>query len=77
MARQMKCRDKRLEAAKAMPPLYRKYPNEEYREYADEVLSWIGRNKSCMQYLFDLLARIGYIKYDRESGMWVGVDYES
>lgn len=76
MARQMKCRDKRLEAAKAMPSLYRKYPNEEYREYADEVLSWIGRNKRCMQYLFDLLARIGYIKYDRESGMWVGVEYE-
>lgn len=68
--------DKRLSVAKKMPPLYRRKPGKEYSVQDDRVLDWVKLHTDLPMYLIDLLARIGYIAYNSETGMWQGVDYE-
>lgn len=70
-------RDKRLSVAKNMPPLARKKPGHEYSVANDQVLDWVKLHTDLGLYLVDLLARIGYIKYDSKAGTWQGVDYET
>lgn len=69
--------DHRLEVAKQMPPLKRRESSKSpYDLHADQVLAWMGKNLQLQGYLFDLLNRIGYVKYDQQTGIWSGVDYE-
>lgn len=62
--------------AKKMPPLRRKIQGREYSAKDDRVLDWVKCNTDLVLYMVDLLARIGYIEFDPETGTWRGVDYE-
>lgn len=76
MTKRNRSHDKRLAAAKCMPPLRRKEPGGDY--YApekDEVLNWVSAHPDLTMYLVDLLARIGYITYDEAAGTWKGAAY--
>ncbi len=75
MGKKVKQRDKRLEVAKQMPPLRRTRIGKGYDANYDEVLRWVGSSTDCAMYLVDLLARIGYIKYNSENGTWEGVEH--
>lgn len=77
MQRKSKRHDKRLTVARRMPPLYRTRPGEEYSVQNDGVLDWVKAHTDLGLYVIDLLARLGYILYDPESGTWRGVDYDS
>lgn len=68
--------DKRLSVAKTMPPLFRKRPGEVYSVENDMVIAWVKANPALLDYLVDQLRGIGYIVYDKNTGMWEGVDYE-
>lgn len=70
-------RDKRLLAAKKMPPLRRTVPGRTYSIEKDEAAAWMARQPELMNYLFDLLARVGYVIYDPESKTWRGTDHEN
>ena len=70
-------RDKRLSIVKNMPPLRRTIPGEKYSACNDQVLDWVKYHTDLSMYLIDLLARIGYIVYDPDTGKWRGADYGS
>lgn len=76
MPKRTKRYDKRLLIAKDMPPLNRTYPGKEYSAKDDRVLDWVKIHTDLPLYLIDLLVRIGYIKYDPNTGKWQGVDYD-
>ena len=63
--------DKRLEAARIMPPLSR-LTSSDYSFKHDEVAKWIAENKDLMNYFIDFLARNSYITYDHETHKWEG-----
>lgn len=64
--------DKRLEAARNMPPLSRKQDTETYQFEHDKVAKWIAGNKSLMNYFIDFLAHNSYIAYNTETHKWEG-----
>lgn len=68
----VKPRDKRLLAAKGMPPLYRTLPGKAYSHKTDEVLAWISQRPGSVSYVLDKLSVGGYIAYDPEVGQVVG-----
>lgn len=70
-----KVRDKRLEQARKMPPMMKKHGDDQYCATEDGTLRWIAAQPTLQGYLFDLLARNGYITYDKDAGNWKGVDY--
>jgi hypothetical protein len=76
MAKKSRRYDKRLSAAKKMPPLCRTQPGMGYETQNDRVLDWVGHQHELTLYLFDLIKRLGYIVYDEETQIWQGVDYE-
>ena len=71
-----KSHDKRLLVAKAMPPLCRTQPGENYSYNRDEVLKWLSNRPSLIDYIFDKLRQSNYIFYDPVSGLWQGVSYD-
>lgn len=67
--------DKRLDAAKRMPPMRRRLPRCEYNASVDQVIAWVSKDAGMQAWLVETLARIGYIRYDVETGLWKGKDY--
>ena len=68
--------DKRLLAAKAMPPLHRTQPGQQYSYISDEVLDWISKRPGLLMYIFDKLKEGKYIEYDSDTGTWRGANYD-
>lgn len=66
---------RRLMASRQMPPLQTREKGGKYIADKDQVKKWMGENQDLMNWLFDKVKDLGYIKYDSESGNWVGVDY--
>lgn len=76
MSNKNKSKDKRLLIAKDMPPLRRTPMGESYSYKSDCVLKWISKRPGLLNYIFDKLSANGYIFYDKETGLWQGIDYE-
>ncbi len=72
-----KSKDKRLTAAKYMPPLRKRQPDEEYDIRKDEVLKWVISRPELVNVLVSKLKDWGYIRYDLGTHTWQGVDYEA
>ena len=68
-------KSRRLMAAKNMPPLKKREKGLAYDAGKDQVKQWFGENQDLMNWLFDKVKDMGYIRYDSETGSWVGVDY--
>lgn len=66
-----------LEIGKKMPPLYHTLPGQEFDYKKSEVLDWIAQQPEMLNFVREQLKSAGYIKYDRKTGLWIGVDYES
>ncbi len=71
-----KIKDARLQVAKQMPPQFRTQPGQTYSYGNDEVLQWIAKRPSLMNYMFDKLRTNGYLVYDKSTGKWQGVAYD-
>lgn len=66
-----RAKDKRLDAARNMPPLKRSTA-EGYDFRKDDVTAWISQCSPLMNYFVDFLARNNYIRYDIVAGVWKG-----
>lgn len=67
-----------LDVARHMPALRRTPQGRgtEYHYEADEVLAWIREQPDLQQWLLGKLQSRGYIKYDPERHVWLGVQAE-
>lgn len=77
MVRRKKKYSVNLEIGKKMPLLYHTLPGQEFDYKKSEVLDWIAQQPEMLNFVREQLKSAGYIKYDRKTGLWVGVDYES
>lgn len=68
-------KDKRLNIFKTMPPLYHTLPNKEFNFDESQVFNWISQQPEVMSWLKEKISDYGYIKYNSETGLWMGVDY--
>ena len=75
MSKRIRAYDQRLSVAKKMPPLHRRRSGQEYSVQSDRVLDWVKCHTDLPLFLIDMLAHIGYIVYDKETGTWRVVDY--
>ena len=67
-----------LDVARHMPELCKKPDGKgsEYRYETDEVMAWIREQPDLQQWLFNTLRERGYIRYDPERHVWLGVQAE-
>ena len=67
-----------LDVARHMPELCKKPDGKgtEYRYETDEVMAWIREQPALQQWLLGKLQSRGYIKYDPERHVWLGVQAE-
>lgn len=77
MVRQKKKYSVNLGIGKKMPPLYHMLPGQEFDYKKSEVLDWIAQQPEMLNFVREQLKSAGYIKYDRKTGLWTGVDYEN
>lgn len=61
---------------KSMPPLYHKLPNQDFSYENSEVLKWLGNQKEALGWLVGSAYKNKYLKYDKGTGKWQGVDYK-
>lgn len=67
-----------LNVLKKMPLLYHKHPEVDVDEWNikdSELLKWAMQQDELKIYLTNQLKNSNYIRYDQESGCWVGIDY--
>lgn len=65
---------KRLEIIRMMPPLQHSHPGTRFRIEDSEVVQWLMKQPSVLQYVFDKAS--DYMRYDPQSGIWRGSDYD-
>lgn len=68
--------DQRLKCMVNMPPLYNKLPNESFSFEKSEVMKWLSQQPQLIEYLFSVVSRKGFIKYNPQTQKWQGVDWE-
>lgn len=61
---------------KNMPPLYHKLPNQEFSYERSEVFKWISNQKEALGWLLGSAYKNKYLKYNKETGKWQGIDYK-
>lgn len=76
MVRKKKIYSVNLDIGKQMPPLYHTIPGQDFWYSESEVLKWIAKQPTLLNFVKDQLRSAGYIVYDSETGKWTGVDYE-
>lgn len=69
-------RSKKLDVAKKLPPSYHKVPGENYDARKSEVLQWLIKQPDIQEFVWDQIKQSGDVEYDRETGIWTGVDYD-
>ena len=69
----MRKQPERLKIIRSMSPLYHTLPGKPFRMEDSEVIRWLMRQPSVVMYIFDKARN--YIRYDSETGTWMGVDY--
>lgn len=67
-------KSKLLDIGKSMPRLYHTLPNEEFDYDKSQVLKWIASQPELLKYMYSKLSSIGYIEYDKTTGLWKGID---
>lgn len=67
---------KKLNCIRKMPPLYHTIPGEDFDIEKSVVINWLLRKPEVLNYLWDHIKQSGYIKYDKYTGKWQGVDYD-
>lgn len=75
MVRKKKTYSVNLDIGKKMPPLYHTLPGQDFWYSDSEVLKWIAKQPTLLNFVMDQLKTAGYITYDRETGKWTGIDY--
>lgn len=74
MAKRKSGQSKFLDIGKQMPRLQHTFPNEEFDYDKSQVLKWIASQPELLTYIKHKLYNVGYIKYDKDSRTWKGID---
>lgn len=73
----MNKRSKLLSVAKFMPPQKHTSEDRNYDIRSSDVVKWMMRHPYAWEYIWNAIKQSGAIVYDKETGMWHGVDYEA
>ena len=76
MANAFKKRSQKLNVARNLPPSYHKLPGEEYNVKKSEVINWLIKRPSILEFIWDQFKQSGDIVFDSSTGKWQGIDYE-
>lgn len=68
-------RSKSWDILKNMPPLYHTLPNRNFSYDNSEALEWLSGQKVVLAWLLNSAYKNNYLKYDKSTGKWQGVDY--
>lgn len=66
-----------IDTARKMPPLYHTVPGEDFDYLKSRTLWWLVKQKSVLNFLWNLVQQSGAIKYNPKTHKWVGVDFKS
>lgn len=66
----------KLEVIKQMPPSYHTLPGQKFDIKKSEVVQWLVDQPEILNNLWNRLKQSGFVKYDSDTGLWTGVDYE-
>lgn len=77
MANAFKKRSKLLDVVKNMPPLHHTIPNEEFDIKKSEVVKWLISQPDILNWIWNNIKQSGDVIYDKDTGEWRGVDFES
>nr|DAO88789.1 MAG TPA: hypothetical protein [Caudoviricetes sp.] len=62
-------------AARKMPPLYHKIPNQDFDIRKSRVIWWLIKQPDVLNGIWNEVKQSGNIKYDSATGKWQGVDF--
>lgn len=71
----------RLNCIKNMPPLHHKTPDSNFDIMTSEVVNWIVQQPDVRKWIYDKITDSSggkdpeFIKYNKDTGKWQGVDY--
>lgn len=77
MSKRCKAKQDIVDAAKRMPPLYHRLPNEEFDYRKSRTLWWLTKQPEVLKYIWDIVKQSGAVEYDSTVGKWQGIDFES
>lgn len=75
--RKSKVRDSIVEAARKMPPLFHKIPEEKFDYRKSRTLWWLVKQPAVLEHIWNIVKQSGAVRYDERTGKWQGVDFES
>lgn len=68
-------KNKKLDAARYMPPLHHSVPGEEFNIKNSQAIMWLLKSPDILNYLWDHVRQSANIVYDPDTCTWKGVDY--
>lgn len=71
-----KSKTEKFNIAKNMPPLFHRLPGEEFDFEKSEVVQWLIQQSDILSYVWDKVKSSGNVVYDKNTGLWQGIDYE-
>ena len=71
-----KSRQNIVDAAKRMPPLYHKLPNEDFDFRKARTLWWLIKQPEVLKYIWDIVKQSGALVYDDKTHKWHGINFE-
>lgn len=63
------------EAAKKMPPLYHKLPEQEFDIQKARTLWWLVKQPDILNAIWNEIKQSGSVVFNPETGKWQGVDF--
>ena len=66
-----------VDAAKKMPPLFHKLPDENFDVRKSRTLWWLVKQPEVLNYVWNIIQSSKAIIYDQDIGKWKGVDFEN
>lgn len=75
MPKRNKAKDNVINAAKHMPPLFHKLPDEDFDLRKSRTLWWLIKQPEVLKYIWDIVKQSGAIVYDDKTHKWQGVDF--
>lgn len=75
MAKRSAPKQRIVDMAKNMPPLYHAIPGKDFNLLHSRTLWWLTKQPEVLRYIWDIVKQSGAICYDSNTGKWQGVDF--
>lgn len=64
-----------VDAAKKMPPLFHKLPDEDFDIRRARTFWWLTKQPAVLKYIWDIVKQSGALIYDDKARKWRGADF--